>query len=69
LTSSHFFNQSSPDAYLVLAGINGQRYDYTSEVSYLNDFLRLESSGPRAEAVRGIRDIAQRLAADQASKR
>ena len=60
---------NTPDAYLVLAGVDGEKEDYASEVHELDQFLSLEPpQSPRSETVRGIRDVAQNLAIHAAAK-
>jgi Tfp pilus assembly protein PilF len=59
---------NTPDAYLVLAGVDGEKEDYASEVNELDQFLSLEPQSSRSETVRGIRDVAQNLAVHAAAK-
>jgi tetratricopeptide (TPR) repeat protein len=54
---------SNPDAYLVLAGVHGEKGDYLTEVEDLDAFLNLEPDGPRTGVVKNIRQVAENMAA------
>jgi predicted Zn-dependent protease len=59
----------TPDAYLVLAGVHGEREDYAAEVQDLDAFLNIEpQTSSRVPAVRGIRQVAEGLAVRAAAK-
>lgn len=53
---------SNPDAYLVLAGVHGEKGDYLTEVEDLDAFLNLEPDGPRTTVVKNIRQVAENMA-------
>ena len=59
---------NTPDAYLVLAGVHGEKGDYTSEIQDLDQFLMLEPESPRSSQVRDIRQAAVGLASQTANK-
>ena len=52
----------NPDAYLVLAGVHGEKGDYLTEVADLDAFLSLEPEGPRTGVVKNIRQVAENMA-------
>jgi Tfp pilus assembly protein PilF len=56
------------DAYLVLAGVHGERGDYVGEVQDLDEFLNHEPESPRSGQVRSIRDVAESLAVHTAAQ-
>jgi Tfp pilus assembly protein PilF len=59
----------TPDAYLLLAGVHGEREDYVAEVQDLDVFLSLEpQNSNRVPAARGIREVAAGLALRAAAK-
>jgi tetratricopeptide (TPR) repeat protein len=47
------------EAYLLLAYVHDQRKDYSAEIRDLDNFLAVEHSGPRANHVQELRQMAQ----------